>query len=69
MKDWTANDHDLHLARTELVPGLVDMLCDAEQNVEEGHEGGFVWMDHQAYRQVRLTVGLIQSQAISGQVA
>jgi len=38
------------------VLGLVDSFCDAEQRVEEGHEGGFVWMDHQEDWQVRLVI-------------
>jgi len=56
MKGCAADVCHLHLVRTELVCGLVDSICDAEQRVEEGHEGGFVWLDHQEDWQARLVI-------------
>lgn len=56
-----------HIARTELVLGLVDCLCDGEQTLEDGCEASIVWMDHQEDWQVRLvTVGLIAQRSEQG---
>ena len=51
----------------ELVHRLVDMLCDAEQIMEDRCETGIVWMDCQEDWQARLvTVGLIAQRSEQG---
>ena len=47
--------------------GLVDMLCDGEQTLEDRCEAGIVWMDCQEDWQVGLvTVGLIAQRSEQG---
>ncbi len=51
----------------ELVLGMVDCLCDAEQALEAGCEASIVWMDCQEDWQVGLvTVGLIAQRSEQG---